>query len=61
MAETEPLIADDPADPRNRRISLLLLDAKAGGRAVTRRPAPVSPPNPGNVPQDKGQAEENVD
>jgi len=26
VAETEPLIADNPADPRNRRISLLLLD-----------------------------------
>jgi len=26
VAETEPLIADNPADPRNRRISLLLLE-----------------------------------
>ena len=27
VAETEPLIADNPADPRNRRISLLLLES----------------------------------
>jgi len=33
VADTEPLIADDPADPRNRRISLLLLDQ---GRAEKR-------------------------
>jgi len=26
VADTEPLIGDDPADPRNRRISLLLLE-----------------------------------
>ena len=32
VAETEPLIADDPADPRNRRISLLLLEAKQDRR-----------------------------
>ncbi|MEM1053722.1 MAG: flagellar motor protein MotB [Pseudomonadota bacterium] len=32
VAETEPLIADNPADPRNRRISLLLLE-DSGGRA----------------------------
>lgn len=32
VAETEPLIADNPADPRNRRISLLLIDGKAGGK-----------------------------
>ncbi len=29
VAETEPLITDNPADPRNRRISLLLLDGRA--------------------------------
>jgi chemotaxis protein MotB len=28
VADTEPLIADDPADPRNRRISLLLLEGR---------------------------------
>jgi chemotaxis protein MotB len=31
VADTEPLIADNPADPRNRRISLLLLE-RTGGR-----------------------------
>lgn len=41
VADTEPLVADDPADPRNRRISLLLLE---GGRAVTKRPAPAARP-----------------
>lgn len=48
VADTEPLVADNPADPRNRRISLLLLDdaAKRGGAggAITRRPAPVAAP-----------------
>lgn len=29
VAETEPLIVDNPADPRNRRISLLLLERPA--------------------------------
>jgi chemotaxis protein MotB len=28
VADTEPLVADDPADPRNRRISLLLLEGE---------------------------------
>ena len=32
VAETEPLISANPADPRNRRISLLLLE-QSGGRA----------------------------
>ena len=32
VAETEPLIADNPADPRNRRISLLLLEQPQGQR-----------------------------
>jgi chemotaxis protein MotB len=35
VAETEPLIADNPADPRNRRISLLLLDGRGAAPAVT--------------------------
>lgn len=38
VADTEPLIADDPADPRNRRISLLLLET-SGGRARPRTAA----------------------
>jgi len=28
VAETEPLVTDNPADPRNRRISLLLLEGR---------------------------------
>ena len=42
VADTEPLIADVPTDPRNRRISLLLLDnqSRSGGR----RPPLVTPP-----------------
>jgi chemotaxis protein MotB len=42
VAETEPLIGDDPADPRNRRISLLLLE----GRGVTRPQASAPSPKP---------------
>jgi len=37
VADREPLIEDDPTDPRNRRISLLLLDLNARVRA---RPDP---------------------
>ncbi|SHN57112.1 flagellar motor protein MotB [Erythrobacter sanguineus] len=40
VAETEPLIADNPADPRNRRISLLLIDGKAGGKNAGIRARP---------------------
>ena len=36
VADTEPLIADNPADPRNRRISVLLLGE---GRGAATRPA----------------------
>jgi chemotaxis protein MotB len=43
VADTEPLIADDPADPRNRRISLLLLEDR-GTRAG-------APPIRGRAPQ----------
>ncbi len=35
VADTEPLVAENPADPRNRRISLLLLDSNP-----RREPAP---------------------
>lgn len=47
VAETEPLIADNPADPRNRRISLLLLE----GRGAPMAEAPA--PKPSSKPQDK--------
>lgn len=39
VADREPLITSDPADPRNRRISLLLLEAS--GRTIT-KPARVA-------------------
>lgn len=39
VADTEPLVSDNPADPRNRRISLLLLDGSA--RRPQERPAKV--------------------
>ncbi len=42
VADTEPLIADNPADPRNRRISLLLLDDRAAARPA--RTGPVGKP-----------------
>ncbi|TRD11070.1 flagellar motor protein [Erythrobacter insulae] len=34
VADREPLILDDPADPRNRRISLLLLEPQGRSRQV---------------------------
>lgn len=37
VADTEPLVADDPLDPRNRRISLLLLEGAARAQPQTRR------------------------
>ncbi|WP_298335309.1 flagellar motor protein MotB [uncultured Erythrobacter sp.] len=41
VAETEPLVADNPADPRNRRISLLLLEEERGlGRRGRRLQTP---------------------
>jgi chemotaxis protein MotB len=39
VADTEPLVEDNPADPRNRRISLLLLDSRA--RAAAERSVPL--------------------
>jgi chemotaxis protein MotB len=39
VADTEPLVADDPGDPRNRRISLLLLDGRGAPRAERAGPA----------------------
>ncbi len=41
VAETEPLIGDNPADPRNRRISLLLLE----GRGASMRSGPAAAPD----------------
>lgn len=46
VADTEPLIADNPADPRNRRISLLLLEARRAVRADP--PSPSAGAGPGN-------------
>ncbi len=40
VADTEPLIQDNPADPRNRRISLLLLENYEGRTRRRGRPAP---------------------
>jgi chemotaxis protein MotB len=45
VAETEPLVIDNPADPRNRRISLLLLGDRAPVRARG-RVVPVTPATP---------------
>ena len=42
VADTEPLVADDPADPRNRRISLLLLDE--GREQIRQRRIPAAQP-----------------
>lgn len=38
VADTEPLITDNPADPRNRRISLLLLDGRSTPERERSRP-----------------------
>jgi chemotaxis protein MotB len=42
VADTEPLVADNPADPRNRRISLLLLDGKGAPDKIVRRAPPAA-------------------
>lgn len=44
VADTEPLIVNDPADPRNRRISLLLLNDRPTRGRGRPRPSPVAPP-----------------
>ncbi len=57
-ADQDPMIKDNPLDPRNRRIAILLLTdvprSSAGGsqpaaprRGVLRSPAPPPPPPPG--------------
>lgn len=47
VAETEPLVTDNPADPRNRRISLLLLD----GRGAPARSAAAPPAADARAPE----------
>lgn len=47
VADTEPLVTDDPADPRNRRISLLLLEGRG---AASGGPGRTPPP-----PQEKAK------
>jgi chemotaxis protein MotB len=44
VADTEPLVGDNPADPRNRRISLLLLDGRGAPKQV--RAVPTVKPTP---------------
>lgn len=44
VAETEPLVPDNPLDPRNRRISLLLLEGAARARLEPGRPARAATP-----------------
>lgn len=46
VADTEPLVADDPADPRNRRISLLLLQGERTAVRARGRVVPVTPASP---------------
>jgi chemotaxis protein MotB len=40
VADTEPLVGDNPADPRNRRISLLLLEGRGAASGGAERRAP---------------------
>jgi chemotaxis protein MotB len=47
VADTEPLVTDDPADPRNRRISLLLLEGRG---AVSGGPRAAAPEAKGKAP-----------
>jgi chemotaxis protein MotB len=44
VADTEPLVSDNPADPRNRRISLLLLDGRSVAEPI--RTGPTGSPAP---------------
>ena len=46
VADTEPLVSDDAADPRNRRISLLLLEGRG---AASGGPAAEVPPENGKA------------
>ncbi len=54
VADTEPLIGDNPADPRNRRISLLLLEGRGSGATIVRRPTPSARSDTPSVTADAG-------
>jgi chemotaxis protein MotB len=43
VADREPMIAQDPADPRNRRVAITLLYRRAPGFAPRLAARPVSP------------------
>jgi len=50
LAHTDPLIPDVPMDPRNRRISIILLDRKPGsGDGAFRDVEPEQIENPGSI------------
>jgi len=49
-AATEPIIKDNPFDPRNRRISLRLYPDKQGGKPPASAQAPAPAPTPAPVP-----------
>ena len=49
VADTEPLVTDDPADPRNRRISLLLLEGRGAASGGPRAAAPAAPEGKGKA------------
>ena len=63
VADTEPLIQGDPNDPRNRRISLLLLRPERGQTRRRARPSPrpqTNDPAIASVPETDGtEAREN--
>ena len=42
VADTGPLIGDNPADPRNRRISLLLLEGRGPRQSASAPPVPAA-------------------
>ncbi|WP_086606399.1 flagellar motor protein MotB [Erythrobacter donghaensis] len=47
VADTEPLIGDNPADPRNRRISLLLLEGRGPRQSAAAPPVKAAKVAPG--------------
>ena len=47
VADTEPLVIDNPADPKNRRISMLLLDRRGPApSAAAPEATPATKPKP---------------